>query len=76
MFAVDVRFVKMLMLSSSNKLQGWRLVRAAFPLSKRKVGYEIITLQDLRASTIVDFNRKSLSSISRTVQFVALSVPT
>ena len=34
-----------------------QLVRAPLPLSERKVGCEIITLQDLHASTIVDFNR-------------------
>ena len=54
----------------------WWLVRAAFPLSERKVGCKIITLQDLRALRIFDFNCKSLSSISRAVEFVALLVPT
>ena len=54
----------------------WWLVKAAFPLSERKVGCEIITLQDLRALRIFDFNCKSLSSISRAVEFVALLVPT
>ena len=39
----------MLILRSPNKLQKWWLVRAAFPLSERKVGCEIITLHDLRA---------------------------
>ena len=39
------------------------LVKAAFPLSERKVGCKIITLQDFRVSRIDDFNRKSLSNI-------------
>ena len=71
-----LRFLTMSILSSSNKLQMWWLVRAAFPLSERKVGCEIITLQDLQTSRIVDFNRKSFTSISRAVKFVALLVPT
>ena len=71
-----LRFLTMSILSSSNKLQRWWLVRAAFPLLKRKVGCEIITLQDLRALRIFYFDCKSLSSISRAVKFVALLVPT
>ena len=49
-------------------------MRAAFPLSEHKVGCEIITLQDLRQSEIVNFYGKSLSSISRGVKFVALLI--
>ena len=71
-----LRFLTMSMLSSSNKLQRWWLVRIVFPLSERKVGCEIITLHDLRASRIFYCNRKVLSSISRAVKFVALLVPT
>ena len=65
----------MSLLSSSNKLRSWRLVRGAFPSSEFKVGSEIITRQDLRELSVVGFNCMSFQSILRAVKFVALLVP-
>ena len=48
-----LRFLIMSMLSSSNKLQRWWLVRTPFPESERKVDCKIIPLQDLRASKLL-----------------------
>ena len=70
-----LRFLKTSVLSSSNKLQIWWLVRAAFPLSECQVGCKMRTLRDFLASRIVDFNYKCLPSISLAVKFVALLVP-
>ena len=42
--------------------------QSSFPVARTyKVDCEIMTLQDLRASRIVDFNSKSFSSISRQI---------
>ena len=70
-----LRISTMSVLSSSNKLRSWWLVRRAFPLSEFKVGCEIITWQDLRELSIVGFNCTSFPSILRAVKFVALLVP-
>ena len=72
-----LRFFIMSIMSSSKISQRWWLVRGAFPLSGRTVGCEIITLQDLQALRIFDFNCKSLSSISRVVfLFYIIESPT